>query len=92
MCLDGGKRIVQGMHVPLRRQLREAVDRARLEASQRGEPLTWQTLAERAGLSTPGTMRKMLQGDAPVADDVAARIAAAVGYELVLRRARSGKR
>lgn len=74
-------------HVPLRRQLREAVEQARREAAQRGEKLTWAMLAERCGLTTPGTMRKMLQGEAPIDDATAARIAEAIGWEVVARKA-----
>ncbi len=63
------------------------MERAREEAQQAGVPLTWAILAARCGLSTPGTMRKMLQGDAPIDDATAARIAAAVECELLVVRA-----
>jgi transcriptional regulator with XRE-family HTH domain len=70
--------------VPLRRQLREAVEAARRDARTRGQRLTWQEIARRSGITSPGAMRKMLQGEAPIADATAARIAAAVGCELVM--------
>lgn len=73
------------MHVSLRRQLREAVEAARAEARRRGERLTWQEIARRTGITSPGAMRKMLQGEAPIDDQTAARIAAAVGCEVALR-------
>lgn len=72
--------------VSLRRQLRAAVDQARADARQRGERFTWREIAERCGITSPGAMRKMLQGDAPIDDATASRIAAVVGQRVVLRR------
>jgi hypothetical protein len=79
-------------HVPLRQQLREAVERARSEERQRGGRLTWQELATRCGISSAGAVRKMLQGEAPIDDATAGRIAAAVGWEIVARPASRRRR
>lgn len=70
--------------VPIRVQLREAVERARAAARAKDERLTWQAIAEGAGITSAGAIRKMLQGDAPIDDATAQRIAAVIGYELKL--------
>lgn len=69
-------------YVPLRRQLREAVETARAA----NPSLSWAVLADRVGIGSRTALRKMLQGEAPIDDATAARIAAAVDYEVVLRR------
>jgi len=71
-------------HVPVRRALREAVERARAEAEARGEPLTWEDLAMRAAIASGGSLRKMLQGEAPMDDFTAARIATVIGHKVVV--------
>ncbi len=78
-------------HVPLRQQLREAVERARAAAEARDDRLTWLSIAEQAGITSPGAMRKMLQGEAPIDDATAARIADVVGKELRLVKKGRGK-